>query len=110
MEALFRAYFVEGKNIGDLKTLTHVAAEAGLDRTETEHFLASEKGVAEVKAEEASRSSVGHSRGTLFRSQRPYLQSPARSLQISLCRPFSRPRKQSWRVRRRHNGSPSLWV
>ena len=36
-----------------VKTLAHVAAEAGLDRTEMEHFLASEKGVAEVKAEEA---------------------------------------------------------
>jgi predicted DsbA family dithiol-disulfide isomerase len=53
METLFRAYFLEGKNIGDLKTLTHVAAEAGLDRTEIEEFLTSEKGVVEVKAEEA---------------------------------------------------------
>jgi predicted DsbA family dithiol-disulfide isomerase len=53
VEALFRAYFLEGKHIGDVKTLTHVAAEAGLDRTEAETFLASEKGVIEVKAEEA---------------------------------------------------------
>ena len=53
VETLFRGYFLEGKNIGDLKTLAHVAAEAGLDRTETEEFLASEKGVVEVKAEEA---------------------------------------------------------
>ena len=52
VEALFRAYFLEGKHIGDMKTLTHVAAEAGLDRTETEAFLASETGVVEVKAEE----------------------------------------------------------
>ena len=53
VEALFRAYFLEGKHIGDVKTLTHVAAEAGLDRTETDTFLASEKGMVEVKAEEA---------------------------------------------------------
>ena len=53
VEALFRAYFLEGKHIGDVKTLTHVAAEAGLDRTEAETFLASETGVVEVKAEEA---------------------------------------------------------
>ncbi len=53
VEALFRGYFLEGKNIGDVTTLTHVAAEAGLDRTETEEFLESEKGVVEVKAEEA---------------------------------------------------------
>jgi predicted DsbA family dithiol-disulfide isomerase len=53
VEALFRSYFVEGKNIGDLKTLTHGATEAGLDRTEIEEFLAGEKGVMEVKDEEA---------------------------------------------------------
>lgn len=53
VETLFRAYFLEGKNIGDVKILTHVADEAGLDRTETETFLASDKGVVEVKAEEA---------------------------------------------------------
>ena len=53
VEALFRAYFLEGQNIGDVTTLTHVAAEAGLDRRETEEFLASDKGVVEVKAEEA---------------------------------------------------------
>jgi predicted DsbA family dithiol-disulfide isomerase len=34
VEALFRSYFVEGKNIGDLKTLSHGATEAGLDRTD----------------------------------------------------------------------------
>jgi len=53
VEALFRAYFLDGKDIGSLKVLSHVAAEAGLDRKETETFLASEKGLVEVKAEEA---------------------------------------------------------
>jgi predicted DsbA family dithiol-disulfide isomerase len=53
VETLFRTYFLEGQNIGDVKTLMHVAAEAGLDRTETETFLASETGMVEVKAEEA---------------------------------------------------------
>jgi len=53
VENLFRAYFLEGNNIGDLKILSHVAAEAGLDRTETKAFLASDRGAAEVKGEEA---------------------------------------------------------
>jgi predicted DsbA family dithiol-disulfide isomerase len=53
VEALFCAYFLEGKNIGDVKTLVRVAGEAGLDRTETEHFLASDNGTVEVKGEEA---------------------------------------------------------
>jgi predicted DsbA family dithiol-disulfide isomerase len=59
VEALFHAYFLEGKNIGDVTTLTHVADEAGLDRTETETFLASDKGVVEVKAEEADGRRLG---------------------------------------------------
>ncbi|TKB61307.1 MAG: DsbA family oxidoreductase [Nitrospira sp.] len=59
VEALFRGYFLEGKNIGDVKTLAHVAAEAGLDRTETEEFLEGEKGVVEVKAEEAVGRQLG---------------------------------------------------
>lgn len=53
VEVLFRMYFLEGKNIGDVKVLTHVAVEAGLDRKETEHFLASDNGTVEVKGEEA---------------------------------------------------------
>ncbi|TKB65063.1 MAG: DsbA family oxidoreductase [Nitrospira sp.] len=53
VEALFRAYFLNGEDIGDLKILAHVSVEAGLDQTETEEFLASDKGVVEVKAEEA---------------------------------------------------------
>ena len=32
VEALFRSYFVEGKNIGDVKTLTQAVTEAGLDQ------------------------------------------------------------------------------
>lgn len=53
VEALFRAYFLEGKNIGDLKTLAQAAVEAGLARTETENFLAGDNGTVEVKTEEA---------------------------------------------------------
>jgi len=53
VEGLFRAYFLGGRDIGDVKTITHVAAEAGLDRGETEEFLAGDKGVVEVKGEEA---------------------------------------------------------
>jgi predicted DsbA family dithiol-disulfide isomerase len=59
VESLFRAYFLEGHDIGNMKTLVHVAAEAGFDRAETESFLSSDEGVTEVKAEEAA----GHRTG-----------------------------------------------
>jgi len=53
VEALFHAYFIEGQNIGDSNIIAHAAVEVGLDRTETEEFLASNKGAVEVKTEEA---------------------------------------------------------
>jgi predicted DsbA family dithiol-disulfide isomerase len=53
VEALFHAYFIEGQNIGDSNIIAHAAVEVGLDRTETEEFLASDKGAVEVKTEEA---------------------------------------------------------
>jgi len=59
VEALFRAYFVEGRNIGNVKTLVQVAAEAGLDQAETEAYLSSDEGVTEVKAEEAAGHRLG---------------------------------------------------
>lgn len=40
--ALFRAFFQQGRDIGDLATLTEIAASTGMDRTMTERLLASE--------------------------------------------------------------------
>jgi len=45
VEALFRAYFTEGKDIGNYQTLIDVAAEAGLDRRAAETLLRSEAGL-----------------------------------------------------------------
>ncbi|MGE0468739.1 MAG: putative thiol oxidoreductase, DsbA family, FrnE subfamily [Candidatus Nitrospira kreftii] len=59
VEVLFHHYFVEGGDIGSIETLSLVAAQAGLDQTETETFLTGDEGVGEVKAEEA----VGHRLG-----------------------------------------------
>lgn len=54
MEALFRAYFVDGKNIGDRETLLDVAAAGGLDRERADRMLHSDEGVDEVKVAEAA--------------------------------------------------------
>lgn len=58
-EALFHAYFTEGRDIGDRQTLVDVASENGLDGNEVRDFLASDKGAEEVRAEE----SAGHRLG-----------------------------------------------
>src|ERR1700692_3180740 len=52
MEALFRAYFTDGRDIGDTATLTQIAASAGLDRAAVATMLAGEDGQREVLAED----------------------------------------------------------
>ncbi|MDH4154984.1 MAG: DsbA family oxidoreductase [Nitrospira sp.] len=59
VETLFRRYFLEGGDIGDLDSLSQAAADAGLDRTIAETFLAGEEGVEEVKGEEAAGHRLG---------------------------------------------------
>ncbi len=51
VEGLFRSYFVEGKNIGEVDILAEVAAAAGLDKSEAEAYLSSEAGVEQTLAE-----------------------------------------------------------
>jgi len=58
-EALFHAYFSEGRDIGSKETLVNVAAEAGFDREATRRFLGSAAGVEEVRAEEAAGHRMG---------------------------------------------------
>ena len=45
VEALFRAYFTEGQDIGNHKTLIDVGAEAGLDRQAVETMLEGDEGL-----------------------------------------------------------------
>jgi protein disulfide-isomerase len=48
-ELLFKAYLTDGKNINDLDTLTQLAIEAGLDKTEIETLLHSDTYAEAVK-------------------------------------------------------------
>jgi predicted DsbA family dithiol-disulfide isomerase len=52
VEALFRAYFIDGLDIGDIQTLAAIAARAGLDHEATRIYLAGGAGAEEVFAEE----------------------------------------------------------
>lgn len=45
VEGLFRAYFTEGRDIGNRETLVNVGAEAGLDRHAVETMLDSDEGM-----------------------------------------------------------------
>jgi predicted DsbA family dithiol-disulfide isomerase len=52
VETLFRAYFSEGRNIGDANVLAELAAVAGVERARAEALLAGTEGSAEVVGEE----------------------------------------------------------
>lgn len=51
VEALFRAYFSEGKDVGDVGVLADIAAGAGMDRECVKAFLAGTEGAEEVLLE-----------------------------------------------------------
>ena len=57
VERLFRAYFQDGRDIGDRAVLAEVAAEAGLE--DAASFLASDEGAAEVRAEDSGFRRLG---------------------------------------------------
>lgn len=48
-EALFKAYFTEGKNIGDIETLLSIASDLGLDKDEAKKALHDSLYAAEVQ-------------------------------------------------------------
>jgi len=56
VEALFRVYFTEGRDISNRQTLLDVAAEAGLDRHQAEAVLNGDEGLGAIKeAEDQAR-------------------------------------------------------
>jgi len=50
-ELLFKAYFTDGANIGDIEVLISCATEAGMNAESTRDFLIHDEGLAEVEGE-----------------------------------------------------------
>lgn len=59
VEALYRGYFLDGLDIGDIDTLAAVAGPAGLDEAAVAAYLAGKAGTIEVLAEEKRARRVG---------------------------------------------------
>lgn len=59
VERLFRAYFLEGRWIGDRDTLIALAAESGVDADAARNWLASDRGKAEIAQAEARARELG---------------------------------------------------
>lgn len=58
-EALFRAYFTDGRNLSDRAILAEVAATAGLDRAKVDELLAGDTGLDAVRAGEEQARRLG---------------------------------------------------
>jgi predicted DsbA family dithiol-disulfide isomerase len=58
-EALFKAFFLELRDIGDIAGLSDIAAGAGLDRDAVHAYLASDKGTESVQQEDAVARQLG---------------------------------------------------
>jgi predicted DsbA family dithiol-disulfide isomerase len=59
VDALYQAYFTDGKDIGSNAVLTELAASVGLDADEAGRFLQSDEGLNEVEEEEQLGRSLG---------------------------------------------------
>jgi len=59
VETLFRAYFVQGIDVGDLDALVALAESAGLNASDARQFLAGNEGRAEIEAEEDRYRALG---------------------------------------------------
>jgi predicted DsbA family dithiol-disulfide isomerase len=59
VEAMFRAYFIAGRDIGTRAVLAELAGEVGLDPAETRRFLASDRLLAEMVEEDRNARRIG---------------------------------------------------
>jgi predicted DsbA family dithiol-disulfide isomerase len=84
VEALFRAYFIEGLDIGVPEALGELAARAGLGRAETCEYLSSDAGIAEVRAEEQRAHRLGIHAVPYFVIERSYAISGAQEPEMFL--------------------------
>lgn len=81
-EALFKAYFTEGKNIDDRDTLSHIGLELGLDTEEITHALDSDEYEGEVRQDILEAQQLGVRGVPFFVLDRKYGVSGAQEVQV----------------------------
>jgi predicted DsbA family dithiol-disulfide isomerase len=84
VEALFRAYFLDGRDLGDHAVLTEIAAASGMDAREIGRFLASAAELDQVLAEERSARRIGVNAVPCFIFERQYAISGAQEPEFFL--------------------------
>jgi predicted DsbA family dithiol-disulfide isomerase len=84
VETLFRAYFLEGRDIGDVEALVAVAAAAGLDANTVRTYLAGRDDVDRVENEDAMARRMGIQGVPCFILNRKYAISGAQEPAVFL--------------------------
>ncbi len=84
VELMFRAYFLEGEDLGSRPTLVALAAAAGLERDATRRFLEGSEGLAEVLAEDRGARRLGINAVPCFIFDRRYAVSGAQEPEFFL--------------------------
>lgn len=59
VDRLFRAYFLDGRDLGDIETLVEIGVEAGIDGAASREMLTSEAGLNEVVADDRNARRLG---------------------------------------------------
>ncbi|MGO8919840.1 MAG: DsbA family oxidoreductase [Stellaceae bacterium] len=84
VEALFRGYFIDGRDIGDRAVLAEIAGEVGLDAAEAGAWLASPAELEEVLAEDRGARRLGINAVPCFIFERHYAVSGAQEPEFFL--------------------------
>lgn len=84
VERLFRACFMEGRDIGDRETLVELAADAGMDADETRAYLASDEDVERIRQEDLMARQMGIQGVPCFIVNRQYAVSGAQEPAVFL--------------------------
>ena len=82
VSAQFRAYWVEGRDIGDLTVLADIAAEAGMDRDMVARLLGTDADLAEIQTREAHARERGINAVPTFLIAGQYVLSSAQSPEV----------------------------
>ena len=84
VEALFQAYFVDGRDIGDAMTLLDIGSAAGLERGALADYMESKAGIDEVAREDEMARRMGVEGVPCFIFERKYVISGAQAPEIFL--------------------------
>lgn len=84
VEGLFRAYFLDGRDIGDRGVLAEIAAAAGLDAKVLREYFAGIEDVERVKSEDATARRMGVQGVPCFIFNRKYAVSGAQAPDVLL--------------------------